>query len=66
MTEHYQDSDAYNHWSFHSVGQVGTWVLRWNGITEYFQEECYNVPVGVGRSTASAHTRLVERSVSMS
>ena len=44
MTEHYQDSNAYNHWSFHSVGQVGTWVLRWNGITEDFQEECYNVP----------------------
>ena len=34
----------YNHWSFHSVGQVGTRVLRWNGITEDFQEECYNVP----------------------
>ena len=26
------------------MGQVGTWVLRWNGITEDFQEECYNVP----------------------
>ena len=34
----------YNHWSFHSAGQVGTWVFRWNGITEDFQEECYNVP----------------------
>ena len=44
MTEHYQDNNAYNHWSFHSVGQVGTWILRWNGITEDFQEECYNVP----------------------
>ena len=44
MAEHCQDSNAYNHWSFHSVGQVGTWVLRWNGRTEDFQEECYNVP----------------------
>ena len=26
------------------MGQVGIWVLRWNGITEDFQEECYNVP----------------------
>ena len=26
------------------MGQVGTWILRWNGITEDFQEECYNVP----------------------
>ena len=26
------------------MGQVGTWVLRWDGITEDFQEECYNVP----------------------
>ena len=26
------------------MGQVGTWVLRWNGIIEDFQEECYNVP----------------------
>ena len=26
------------------MGQVGTWLLRWNGITENFQEECYNVP----------------------
>ena len=26
------------------MGQVGTWVLRWNGITEDFQEECYHVP----------------------
>ena len=26
------------------MGQVGTWVLRWNGITEDFQEECYNIP----------------------
>ena len=26
------------------MGQVGTWLLRWNGITEDFQEECYNVP----------------------
>ena len=26
------------------MGQVGTWVLRWNGVTEDFQEECYNVP----------------------
>ena len=34
----------YNHWSFHSVGQVGTRLLRWNGVTEDFQEECYNVP----------------------
>ena len=25
-------------------GQVGTWVFRWNGVTEDFQEECYNVP----------------------
>ena len=41
---HYQDSNAYNHWSFHSVGQVGTWVLRWNGVTEDFQEECYHIP----------------------
>ena len=42
--EHYQDDNVYNHWSFHSVGQVGTGVLRWNGITEDFQEECYHVP----------------------
>ena len=26
------------------MGQVGTWFLRWNRITEDFQEECYNVP----------------------
>ena len=26
------------------MGQVGTWLLRWNGITENFQEECYHVP----------------------
>ena len=26
------------------MGQGGTWVLRWNGITEDFQEECYHVP----------------------
>ena len=26
------------------MGQVGTRVLRWNGNTEDFQEECYNVP----------------------
>ena len=26
------------------MGQVGTCLLRWNGITEDFQEECYNVP----------------------
>ena len=26
------------------MGQVGTWVLRWNGITEDFQEERYKVP----------------------
>ena len=26
------------------MGQVGTWILRWNGSTEDFQEECYNVP----------------------
>ena len=26
------------------MGQVGTWVFRWNGITEDFQEECYNIP----------------------
>ena len=26
------------------MGQVGTWIFRWNGITEDFQEECYNVP----------------------
>ena len=26
------------------MGQVGVWILRWNGITEDFQEECYNVP----------------------
>ena len=26
------------------MGQVGTWVFRWNGVTEDFQEECYNVP----------------------
>ena len=25
------------------MGQVGTWVLRWNGFTEDFQEECYNI-----------------------
>ena len=26
------------------MGQVGTRLLRWNGFTEDFQEECYNVP----------------------
>ena len=26
------------------MGQVGSQLLRWNGITEDFQEECYNVP----------------------
>ena len=26
------------------MGQVGTRLFRWNGITEEFQEECYNVP----------------------
>ena len=26
------------------MGQVGTWVLRWDGKTEDFQEECYNSP----------------------
>ena len=26
------------------MGQVGTGLLRWNGITEDFQEECYHVP----------------------
>ena len=26
------------------MGQVGTRFLRWNGITEDFQEECYHVP----------------------
>ena len=26
------------------MGQVGTQFLRWNGITEDFQEECYNIP----------------------
>ena len=29
------------------MGQVGTWVLRWNGVTEDFQEECYNSPAVV-------------------
>ena len=29
------------------MGQVGTWVLRWDGITEDFQEECYNSPAVV-------------------
>ena len=37
------DSNGYPHWSFRSVGQVGTRLLRWNGITEDFQEDCYNV-----------------------
>ena len=26
------------------MGQVGTRLFRWNGITEDFQEECYHVP----------------------
>ena len=26
------------------MGQVGTWILRWNGVTEDFQEECYHAP----------------------
>ena len=26
------------------MGQVGTRLLRWNGVTESFQEECYHVP----------------------
>ena len=26
------------------MGQVGTRLLRWDGITEDFKEECYNVP----------------------
>ena len=30
--------------TFHSVGQVGVQLFRWNGVTEDFQEECYNVP----------------------
>ena len=29
------------------MGQVGTWVLRWDGITEDFQEECYDSPAVV-------------------
>ena len=29
------------------MGQVCTWVLRWNGITEDFQEECYDSPAVV-------------------
>ena len=37
------DSNGYPHWSFHSVGQVGTSLLRWNGVTEDFQEDAYNV-----------------------
>ena len=27
------------------MGQVGTWILRWDGVTEDFQEECYNSPL---------------------
>ena len=38
------DRNGYPHWSFNSVGQVGTRVLRWNGVTEDFQEDCYHVP----------------------
>ena len=38
------DHNGYPHWSFHSVGQVGTRLLRWDGVTEDFQEDCYNVP----------------------
>ena len=38
------DRNGYPHWSFHSVGQVGTRLLRWDGATEDFQEDCYNVP----------------------
>ena len=26
------------------MGQVGTRLLRWDGFTEDFQEECYHVP----------------------
>ena len=26
------------------MGQVGTRLIRWNGITEDFQEECYHIP----------------------
>ena len=26
------------------MGQVGVWVLRWNRVTEEFQEDCYDVP----------------------
>ena len=26
------------------MGQVGIWILRWNGVTEDFQEDCYHVP----------------------
>ena len=26
------------------MGQVGTRLLRWDGVTEDFQEECYNIP----------------------
>ena len=29
------------------MGQVGTWVLRWNSFTEDFQEECYDSPAVV-------------------
>ena len=44
MTEHTQDSNGHNHWTFNSVGQVGVWLLRWDGVTEDFQEDCYNMP----------------------
>ena len=38
------DGNGYPHWSFHSVGQVGTRLFRWDGVTEDFQEDCYDVP----------------------
>ena len=43
----------------HLASSQSVWLLNGaNGLGDG--------PVGVGRSTASAHTRLVERSVSMS
>ena len=47
------------------MGQVGVLVLRWNGITEDFQEDCYNVPDVIrdcqGHSTLDTPSELKTR-----
>ena len=48
-----------NHWNFHSVGQVGTRLLRWNPKTEDFQEECHHIPEIVQDKFQSVQGQLV-------